>query len=179
MHNKVACGHRSIICSVLAFPAASRHAYTLACKRILSSHLYGGNSIALSPCSGVVKDHEVYVPGSADNLGSTDCRTFFSRPYFVDDTVYDDDSDSPESDMSQYEGNPVSVVPEADRKHRLVAYIVNQTTASDAMANVMVYTNSSALPLLLPMKTKWTKGSSWHNKICCSLPIGQGVSMES
>lgn len=51
------------------------------------------------------------------------------------------------------------VVPKSQRRYRMVAYILPKATQTAAMENLVVYTNISVQPLLVPVKSKWTKGS--------------------
>ncbi len=81
------------------------------------------------------------------------------------------DSDSSEDNPYHRYGLPHSydssddevVVPRAPAQQRLVAYIMSKPKNPDKTENVFVYTNSSALPLLLPIKSKWTKGKPCHH----------------
>ncbi|KAL0020479.1 hypothetical protein WJX77_009137 [Trebouxia sp. C0004] len=85
-----------------------------------------------------------------------------------------DGSDSDSSDDSPYHhyGLPHSddssdgevIVPRAPAQERLVAYIMSKPKNPNKTKNVIVYTNSSALPLLLPIKSKWTKGGPEADK---------------
>ena len=81
------------------------------------------------------------------------------------------DSDSSEDNPYHRYGLPHSydssddevVVPRAPAQQRLVAYIVSKPKNPDKTENVILYTNSSALPLLLPINPKWTKGKLCHH----------------
>ena len=95
-------------------------------------------------------------------------------------TVHDgSDSDSSEDNPYHRYGLPHSydssddevVVPRAPAQQRLVAYIMSKPKNPDKTENVIVYTNSSALPLLLPIKAKWTQGRPCHHLHTTAIPF--------
>ncbi len=105
------------------------------------------------------------------------CSALFGNNYFPPP----DESDSDSSDDSPYHRNGLPhsddssddevVVPRAPAQQRLVAYIMSKPKNPDKTENIIVYTNSNALPLLLPVKSKWTKGRPYHHLHMTAMPF--------
>ena len=97
------------------------------------------------------------------------CSALLGNDTLHDGSNSDSSDDSPyhryglphSYDSSDEEGTVV--VPRAAPQQRLVAYIMSKPKNPDKTKNVIVYTNSSALPLLLPIKSTWTKGKPCHH----------------
>lgn len=65
--------------------------------------------------------------------------------------------DSALDSESESEGGMI-VVPKCNMASRKVAYIVSKPSSEQPMTNLIVYTNSSALPLLVSVKSQWSSG---------------------
>ncbi|KAL0037451.1 hypothetical protein WJX79_008678 [Trebouxia sp. C0005] len=106
----------------------------------------------------------------ATHVSEATSATAYCSALLGNNTLHDE-SDSDDSPYPRY-GLPHSsdssddevVVPRAPAQERLVAYIMSKPKNPDKTENVIVYTNSSALPLLLPTKSKWTRGGPEADK---------------
>ncbi|DBB09876.1 TPA: hypothetical protein ACH3X3_001489 [Trebouxia sp. C0006] len=102
----------------------------------------------------------------------TSAKAYCSALLGSNNLHHGDDSDSSEDNPSHRYGLPHSydssddeiIVPRAPAQQRLVAYIMSKPKNPDKTENIIVYTNSSALPLLLPITSKWTKGGPEADK---------------
>ena len=101
----------------------------------------------------------------------TSAKAYCSALLGSNNLHHGDDSDSSEDNPSHRYGLPHSydssddeiVVPRAPAQQRLVAYIMSKPKNPHKTENIIVYTNSSALPLLLPITSKWTKGKPCYH----------------
>lgn len=86
----------------------------------------------------------------ADEFGDGDIETHESE-------ASDSDSSSEDGHMQRFMG--ASVVPRCKRLQQIVAYIVPTAKGTtDIVVYNIVYTNSSALPLLVPIQSKHSRG---------------------
>lgn len=113
----------------------------------------------------------------ATHVSEATSATAYCSALLGNNTLHDE-SDSDDSPYPRY-GLPHSsdssddevVVPRAPAQERLVAYIMSKPKNPDKTENVIVYTNSSALPLLLPTKSKWTRGRPCHHLHTTAMPF--------
>lgn len=101
-------------------------------------------------------DHALYAGcnwgryASPDEYGNGDTET-------NDSEASDSDSSSEDGHMHPY--TIESVVPRCKKLHHTVAYVVpTPKRSADTVIYNIVYTNSSALPLLVPIKSKISRG---------------------
>ena len=125
-------------------------------------------------CSFVGQDPTAFLAESSS--GQQACPNGFGDYYHL---VSDGSDPSSSNNSSRYYHSPTesdesddeeTVVPKAPAQLRLVAYVLPTSKHSDLTEHILVYTSSSALPLLVPVKPKWSKGelqNSINTLVCC------------